>query len=429
MKKILAFILFTALLISTVLPMSVFAETPEDYLNSDFFVGYWNFSGRADTAGTYNNMLTASNATNAYFENGRGVIKNGDYFTLTANTNSKELLNDSAVTVGFKMMLTQSDKDNIAASTIILHRANAFAVTAADDGTGNAYKLKWYNDGLTNRETVAAVTDQTFAYGTEYYFFFVVEASKDTTPPTNTVTVYWSADGKSFASETKSGLAHWSTYVGNTGDNYVQAGEVFREAAAGANVIVGNHTTVNSRIVGADISIDTMWYFNTAIPQDNLSMVALHKMNIADKTAADAPAYRGCQVSAVENGLFSTRFVATVDSIQYSEVGFEITVTNYNGDEGEMQLYSTNTVFSSIIGTDTVGGGAAVKYTAADLGGTYIYACSVNKIPVAHAATFLITPYYVAVGSTERKPGTSYEVTVFNGSVVSQAVYTAPAAE
>ena len=177
-----------------------------------------------------------------------------------------------------------------------------------------------------------------------------------------------------------------------------------------------NRTTIN----GAEISIDTMWYFNAEIPEQSLSVVALHRIHSAENDATESPAYRGCQTSAVSGGKFSTRFVATVDSLEYKEVGFEITVTDYNGQSGELKVYDTNTVFSSIVGSDTVGG--TVTYTAQDLGGTYIYALSVNNIYTNYPVTFRVTPYHIATDGTERIPSTSYLVTVSNGNVVSQTV-------
>lgn len=412
MKKTIAFVLFAALLISAVIPVNIFAEEPKDY--ADNLVAYWDFESSKPlndkgTGSTEANTLTAQG--NATYANGVATIGTtaSDFFQINSQT-GKDVGQSQALTLGFKVNLTY---ESTTANTFLISKTNGFSVFATTTSDKTGYELFWANDALhTNAICKYDIFgDTVLSYGQEYYIFIVVEAKVVTAgTPVNDITGYYSTDGQTFtAAETLENTTH--AYV--TGANRVcEDGYVFGSYANKANFYLGSSKK------GASIKFDDVWYFNTAVSADSLSTIALHRMHGAGNTAADAPAYRGCQVSAVASGKFSTRFVGTVDSTAYAEVGFEITVTNYNGASGQMKVYDTNTVYSSIVGSTEVGG--SVTYTAEDLGGTYIFALSVNNIPTDKAVEFLITPYYIAVGGTERVPGAEYTVTVFNGNVVSQ---------
>lgn len=423
MKKTIAFILSTVLLLCAVVPMSVSAATPDDY--SENLMAYWNFESYRPlndkaTGGKEANALTA-NGNVEYTKGGVATIGTAktDYFDVN-NQTGKDVGQSAALTLGFKVKLTYKSGGG---NTFLITKTNGFSVFAVPTSDRSGFELFWANDGLHNEVNCKCdiFGDTVLSYGQTYYIFIVVEAAV-TAPetPVNNVTGYYSTDGKNFtAATTLTNTQH--KYVKANGTRVCEDGYVFGSYANKGNFFLGNNAK------SAEIEFDDVWYFNTAVAAESLSTIALHKMNSAGNTGTESPAYRGCQMSAVTSGKFNTRFVGTVNSTDYKEVGFEITVTNYNGQAGDMVVYDTDTVYSSIIGNSTVGG--AVTYTAAELDGTYIYALSVNNISTAHPVTFLVTPYHIEVGGTSRIQGTSYEVTVYNGNVVSQLVYTAQSAE
>ena len=85
MKKIIATVLFAAMLIGAIVPMTVSAETPNDY--SENLVAYWDFESARPlndkgTGSTEANSLTANGA--ATYANGIATIAttNADYFAI-----------------------------------------------------------------------------------------------------------------------------------------------------------------------------------------------------------------------------------------------------------------------------------------------------------------------------------------------------------
>lgn len=427
MKKTIAFILSTVLLLSLALPMSVSAETPNDY--SENLIAYWNFESYRPlndkgTGGTEANSLTAYGG--ATYANGIATIGTAstDYFQVNYQSGI-DVGQSAALTLGFKVKLTYKAG---AGNTFLVSKANAFSIFATPTADRSGYELFWANDGLHNNLKCKQdiFGDTVLSYGTEYYIFIVVKADVITVDgvavPVNDITGYYSTDGKTFTAATTLEDTEHEYVTGNATkpDRVCQNGYVFGDYGNRGNFYIG------SSAKSATIELDDVWYYNVAVDSGSLSTIAHNRIHNAGNTETDAPAYRGCQTSAVASGKFNTRFIATVDSLEYKEVGFEITVTDFNGQDGDMVIYDSKTVYQSIIGNDKVGG--TVTYTAEDLGGTYIYALSVNNIPTSNPVTFLVTPYHIEIGGTDRVPGTSYLVTVNNGNVASQLV-SSPVAE
>lgn len=128
--------------------------------------------------------------------------------------------------------------------------------------------------------------------------------------------------------------------------------------------------------------------------------------------------YKGVQESAIESGMFNVRFVATVDGLDYDEVGFEITA-NYNngGSPATKDLSkSCSQVYNALTGNSEKG---IVTYNAGDLGGEYLMALTVTGIPAdTGAITFNVKPYSMLGGI--KTYGTAYDVVYTNGIFTSQ---------
>jgi uncharacterized repeat protein (TIGR02543 family) len=100
--------------------------------------------------------------------------------------------------------------------------------------------------------------------------------------------------------------------------------------------------------------------------------------------------YRGAQKRFNESaGTYDIRFVATIDTLSADEVGFVFSKSQHIPTRENATVKATTTVYTSITA-------AGVTVTAADLGGTYIIACTVTGIPESD----LNTPLYVRVFST-----------------------------
>ncbi|MBQ8345289.1 MAG: hypothetical protein IJY42_03375, partial [Clostridia bacterium] len=91
------------------------------------------------------------------------------------------------------------------------------------------------------------------------------------------------------------------------------------------------------------------------------------------------------------NNEYAVRFVAGVNSLDYSKVGFTIVATPANGDTLKFET-SSAIVYSSITASDTLG--LTETYSATKLGCSYLSALSVKEIPTtAGEVTFEVTPF------------------------------------
>ena len=123
--------------------------------------------------------------------------------------------------------------------------------------------------------------------------------------------------------------------------------------------------------VTGDLSASTVrifrgWCWST----DTTTYASLKNLNL-DITAA--PVYEGVQEGTVDD-VFSVRFVGTVDSLNYSEVGFKVTELEYD----RSWTKGTNVVYSKLIGSTDTG---VVEYTSENLNGQYIYALTIQGVP------------------------------------------------
>ncbi len=129
--------------------------------------------------------------------------------------------------------------------------------------------------------------------------------------------------------------------------------------------------------------------------------------------------YRGHQrSSALTDSTYDIRLVATVDSLDYEEVGFKFSISG-TGIEVTDQQFSCTKVYSSLTGKDD---GITKTYTAEALGGTYLMALALEGFTADMGQiTVTVTPYWIEAGETDATLGTSYQV-VYNaaGELVTQ---------
>lgn len=141
----------------------------------------------------------------------------------------------------------------------------------------------------------------------------------------------------------------------------------------------------------------------------------------------------GFQISRLENDTYSVRFVGSIDSLRYSEVGFVITAKSEFETQTRTWDVAASRVYKTLLGYTDNG---IVSYSAQSLRdepNAYLYALSIHNIPIsAGKILFTVQTYYVSEESNTRvygerhtvpyinavyqKPTTPYEISVDNGT-------------
>lgn len=176
----------------------------------------------------------------------------------------------------------------------------------------------------------------------------------------------------------------------------------------GERIIEGKDTSAN---------VGGLWiigqYYTTAY-FDNFLVTA--------GTFADKPVtYAGTQASPVANGVYSVRLVGVLQDqlalSEYSELGFRVTAV-YEGGTKRFDTACTK-VYGKLIGTAE--NNITEEYLASELGGAYLFALSVNGIPVSvEDVTFTVQPYFITEAGTVT--GSAYEVVYRSGKLLSQTL-------
>ena len=119
----------------------------------------------------------------------------------------------------------------------------------------------------------------------------------------------------------------------------------------------------------------------------SIKVVSYHSINFC-----------GTQTSFKEGDeLYSVRFVAGLRNLEYQAVGFEIAAKDEDGNTLHTYRKNTSTVYSMILASDETGVQQGIY--AGDIGGNYIVALTISKIPVTQGKViFEVTPYTVADG-------------------------------
>lgn len=424
MKKITSFILSIVLALCTVAPMSIYASTPEgeseDYY--DNLVGYWNFEGENALTNKATAAVIGDNISVVDTEDADDITTKLDAGKIVVPADAGNLLEVKApkgspldtskkMTLGFKICISEFQAENKSA-TWLIYRGNCYGIRTAHNADG--YKLQYCAETKTEegcRQEMCA--GKRFEYGKEYYIFITVNRHIDGKCK---IVSYWAevTENKtlSFTSAIKSPTITSASIAGSGLDE----DGIF--VSMDKKIYIGKSGEKAGGAVGT-ISLDELWIFDTVLDANTIANIGSGKIDNTTTTISEVPTYRGCQVSAINAGRFSTRFVATIDSLDYYEVGFKIQITDYNGKSGEEKTYQTKTVYNSILGNYE---NKTLTYSATELGGKYIYALAVNNIITNTAFTFKITPYYILSEGEEAKLCTPYLVTVNNGAVVSQTV-------
>lgn len=99
--------------------------------------------------------------------------------------------------------------------------------------------------------------------------------------------------------------------------------------------------------------------------------------------------FRGVQNTGVQDGSFNLRFIGTVDSLQYSALGYDLSCTWAEGSKPEAE-FTTDTVYKTVTATEN---GMTKQYTAEGFSAEYIWAVTVAGIPATGDMTFTVKPF------------------------------------
>lgn len=113
------------------------------------------------------------------------------------------------------------------------------------------------------------------------------------------------------------------------------------------------------------------------------------------------PVLRGVQNTVVTDGTYRVRFLATLQTLQYDALGFDVayTYTDANGEQHKTQKKYCEYVMTSVTAAEEDGTVRAVS--AAELFGKYLFALTVNDVPEAVGEiVFTVTPFAESAGET-----------------------------
>lgn len=144
--------------------------------------------------------------------------------------------------------------------------------------------------------------------------------------------------------------------------------------------------------------------------------------------AAGQVELRGIQsLAEPTGGVTSVRLIGIVNTLELEAVGFEIIAT-YRDAEGtvhygnDIVALSTGTVWSSVLANGNV------SVTAEELGGKYVYAVTINNVPVGEGVQvdFFVMPYSIAEGLEDveenREYATDMNISIVNGQYDANAM-------
>lgn len=144
--------------------------------------------------------------------------------------------------------------------------------------------------------------------------------------------------------------------------------------------------------------------------------------------AAGQVELRGIQsLKEPTGGVTSVRLIGIVNTLELEAVGFEIIAT-YRDAEGtvhygnDIVALSTDTVWSSVLANGNV------SVTAEELGGKYVYAITINNVPVGEGVQvdFFVMPYSIAEGLEDveenREYATDMNISIVNGQYDANAM-------
>ena len=422
MKKYLSLMLSIVLLLCTVIP--VFAT--EEYVSSSALdkalIWHYDFEGDTlavqgtdkSTGGQSTEVITTSEAT---FTNEDATIANGvasvtgsngmnSYLQSTAGKKGSDYLNNATGEFTFLISFKLDGDDLTSGGFCDILKTSDSSIriyTSTCNTTAKTVQLI-VRATSSNNSTLAAgkkVADIKYSY-------------KDTVV-SDYINLAWTMKYNTTA-------AQWTHICYLSTDSGATYSKVLEENAADSATFFTGATWLSLGNKVAKRGDCTLHFDDFRIYNKALSLSEI-KYEVPGVTGA---VLHGVQTSNISD-TYSVRFVGSIESKDYHEVGFKVTAQNgaYKWD------VSAETVFSSLNANTDKG---LESYTAKSLRGSdsgYLYALSINEIPTKDSGndltvTFIVTPYSIKNEGDDPVFGTAYTIVYKAGVYQSSAVYTAP---
>ncbi len=263
------------------------------------------------------------------------------------------------------------------------------------DKNANSVKIYGQSKGMSSAALIATIDYDAADGANDQYFRVALTMKYNTAAEQWNHTYYLSADnGKT-----------WSDPVTATSNDAVN----FSSVCSGLYLGNTNGSTKLNKTYFDDFRI-----YNKALSAEELTTV--------NREPAAGAVFHGVQeVTTGED--FDVRFIGSIDSLEYAEVGFVITAQDgaYKWEKSVSKVYTT-----------VLANNGLKEYTAAELrkgSSGYIYALSITDVPIkaeggeiALDVTFIVTPYYVKESGGARVSGNSYTVCYSGGAFKSISV-------
>lgn len=203
---------------------------------------------------------------------------------------------------------------------------------------------------------------------------------------------------------------------------------VYTSLDNGVNWICATKTTASSKTPVAFKEMTRMILSNTragyTISYDDVKVYnkALTEKQIRLQTPGAI--FHGIQTTQIDtdNDSFDIRFVGSIDSLNYSKVGFRISAL----DGAKVWNDSADYVYETLTGVKNEGETAILEeYKSSDVRGgksPYLYAYSIEDVPASGTVTFTVIPYYVVAEGDKTVNGIGYAITFTDGKYVSAVV-------
>lgn len=424
MKKYLSLMLSIVLLLCAVIPVSATEEYVSSSALDSALIVHNAFDGttateqKSDTAtGGYSKEAVTILGTTA---NGVTTVS-GTSTTLnycgggTTNTAKGQDIvgNDTgALTIMISFKVTATDPENLGSGYCDVFRFNDsddirvvttnWTVTETT-ATADLYWFTSTNGGCTEPVKLGTIPISCGDIQNDTFIYFALTMKYDKTAGTWDYVSYLSVDG---------GMTYTSVEKNDctgTEQFYVSTTTTYRWWKLGNS---------NGGRTNSSQTFDDFRIYNKALSLPEI------KYEVPGVTGA---VLHGVQTSNVSDTYYSVRFVGSIESKDYHEVGFKVTAQN-----GAYKWHvSAGTVFSSLNANTDKG---LESYTAKSLRGSdsgYLYALSINEIPTKDSGndltvTFIVTPYSIKNEGDDPVFGTAYTIVYKAGVYQSSAVYTAP---
>ncbi|MBQ7348205.1 MAG: hypothetical protein IJW55_09620 [Clostridia bacterium] len=396
MKKLLCFTLSLLMLLALHIPAAA-TETGDPVTSSanlnDSLVSWWNFEGDKATAvldkatnGTVADPLTATSKNT--FDEATGTVTvpatKGQYLRV-ANKSTADLTNPSSMTVYLKAKYTGTNTDF--ADLIAFN--NLYRIYKLKDSTssdGAVFEACAFYTSGSNR--MRPQTPKSVVIAEDQWFYLALTMEIDEAG-TATAALYISTDGVNYIKNE----TYATTVTSLTLDETAIA---TLKGYTETNVYIGKKD--GNQDVGIGYTFDDIRIYNKALTADEIESINM-------------PTCVGYQVKddTETDGSFSLRFLATVNSLDFAEVGFEITAAY--GSDSKPFTKSCKYVYQSV-------NAANGSVTAESKGGDYLIALAITGIPEdVGEVTYTVKPF--AKTSAEATPIYGDAVTVVHNIAAS----------